>query len=393
MKRTKISEIIGGIDGELVAEAMQHEKSAEKRRAWVKWTAIAACLALVIGGGALAYPLLAGGGWGNNPYGYDVLMPEAALIYPWEYMLPSERYASLDHGGTDYSTIGAAIDANLLGEHLGTGKAEGYDMYDEQRYTLNVEVYAIKGIDPDSRVAVELDGEYYVYRNNAYAPPETLGEFIDSYSLDETVTLYRFSSREGYGEGKYYTTELGAEIWSMLAEHSGAEYMDLDQSKWMDGDTELISFTITSEALGVYKKVMYVTENGYVWTNMCEWGYTFFIGQDAAKKIIAFTEKNSHKAADEPYEYTVAGQITSIADGYVTIDDAVLYRDPSQGEEYKLSMDEMIVKRAVEFAGCEVGDLIVVRYRGTVDASGEVHGISGIDRGKLTDGNEVLIPE
>ena len=28
-----------------------------------------------------------------------------------------------------------------------------------------------------------------------------------------------------------------------------------------------ISFTITSEALGVYKHAMYITEDGYFWTN------------------------------------------------------------------------------------------------------------------------------
>ena len=37
------------------------------------------------------------------------------------------------------------------------------------------------------------------------------------------------------------------------------------------GDRSYLSFTITSEALGVYKVALYVTADGYLWTNAFDW--------------------------------------------------------------------------------------------------------------------------
>ncbi len=382
---------MGAIDENIIFEAATHKKAASKRRKWVKWTAVAACLAVIVGAG-IAYPFLAGGSNSDKPYDYDILMPENALLYPWEYLASGEKYFALEYGGVEYSTVNSEIDGNLIGEHLGVGKGEGYDVYEEKAHTSELQVYAIDGVEPAKRVAVMIDGEYYVYRNDEYAPPETLGEFVDDYSLAKTVPLVRFSVIEGYAEGKYYTTEKGADIWALIAENGNAEFKDIDQSEWIE-ETKRISFTVSSDALGVYKKAMYVSENGYLWTNMCEWGYTFYIGQDAAKQIIDFTKENAHKAESEPYEYSVAGQITEIKDGYVMISDSVLYADPSNGVTYRLSLDSIYVRRAIEFAGYEVGDFVVVRYRGEINSENEISGVRSIDRGQLTDERDVVVPE
>ncbi len=391
MKRKNISDAIGYIDENIIVEAIAHEKTAINRRPWMKWTAVAACLAVIVGAG-IAYPILTGGRDSDKPYDYDIMMPENALLYPWEYLASGEKYVALEYGGVEYSTVNSEIDGDLIGERLGVGEGEGYDICEEKAHTSELQVYAIDGVETAKRVAVMIDGEYYVYRNNEYAPPETLGEFVDDYSLAKTVPLVRFSVSEGYGEGKYYTTEKGADIWALIVENGNAEFKDIDQSEWID-ETKLISFTVSSDALGVYKKAMYVSENGYLWTNMCEWGYTFNIGEDAAKAIIELAKKDAHKAVYEPYEYSVAGQITEIKDGYVMISDSVLYADPSKGVTYRLSLDSIYVRRAIEFAGYEVGDFVVVRYRGEINSENEISGVRSIDRGQLTDERNVVVPE
>ena len=54
---------------------------------------------------------------------------------------------------------------------------------------------------------------------------------------------------------------------------------------WVAHDREYYSFTITSETLGVYKVAMYVTVDGYLWTNAFNYQYLFNIGEDAAGSL------------------------------------------------------------------------------------------------------------
>ena len=72
----------------------------------------------------------------------------------------------------------------------------------------------------------------------------------------------------GSGDGpddKHYELNSDDYIWSVLTECNDAAFVEDD--KWMVHDREYLSFTITSEVLGVYRVAMYVTEDGYLWTN------------------------------------------------------------------------------------------------------------------------------
>ena len=98
--------------------------------------------------------------------------------------------------------------------------------------------------------------------------------------------------------------------------------------KWVAHDREYYSFTITSETLGVYKVAMYVTVDGYLWTNAFNYQYLFNIGEDAASKIIKYAKENSTEAEYEPYQNTIVGKITEITDEYILLDDSILCANP-----------------------------------------------------------------
>ena len=54
-----------------------------------------------------------------------------------------------------------------------------------------------------------------------------------------------------------------------------------------------LAFTATSEALGVYNRVIYISEDGYFATNIFDYEYSYFIGKEAAGQIISYVQKHS----------------------------------------------------------------------------------------------------
>ena len=112
---------------------------------------------------------------------------------------------------------------------------------------------------------------------------------------------------------------------------------------------------------------MYITEDGYLWTNAFSWQYLFNIGKDAAGKIISYAKENSSEATDEPYRNYVIGTIAEITDGYILIDDAVLCKDPADGIRYKVLLDDIWIFRFVDKGFAKAGDIVQIMYEGKID--------------------------
>ena len=167
-----------------------------------------------------------------------------------------------------------------------------------------------------------------------------------------------------------------------------------DSDHWQ-GSEPYISFTVTSDALGVYKKAMYITEDGYLWTNVFEYAYIYEIGTEAASKIIAYAMENSVEKPMEPYEYRLAGTLVKIEDGYAYIDDSIMCVDESEGMVFRVSLADIRVRRCIEYAGVGVGDLVVVTFRGGIDLEDGnlILDARSIDEAILTDDGGAAVPE
>ena len=116
---------------------------------------------------------------------------------------------------------------------------------------------------------------------------------------------------------------------------------------------------------------MYITEDGYLWTNAFSWQYLFNIGKDAAGKIIKFTKENSSEATYEPYRNYVTGTIAEITNGYILIDDSVLCKDPADGIRYKVLLDDIRISRFVDKGFAKAGDIVQIMYEGKIDNDNE----------------------
>ncbi len=397
MKTPRISEAIGNIPEDLVSGAVTYKRTS-KKKSFIKWGSIAACFMVMVMAAALIVPMFLGGdpisiGGIDRDYKGTISGSEGDIEFPWEYKLTYEKFYTVKYNGNDYRTRTRAINESLLGEVLGTCTAQGVDSYTDKTYTETFNVRKINGVSEERMIAVGMDNEYYVYFNDEVKCPATFGELLDAYNLSETLPLIKFSVNEGYKEKGYYQITDDEYIWQVLSECRNAEFY-AENDKWNRGDRNYLSFTATSEELGVYKKVFYITEDGYVSTNVFNYSYVYYIGEDAANKIITHAKSNATKAEREQYEYTIAGTITEIGDGYILIDDTVLCKDKNDGMVFKVLTEELIIRRYLECTNIKVGDTVAVKFQ-TEIVLGENNTVSGaisMYKGKVTDSG-MAVPE
>ena len=398
MKTPRITHAVGHIDDDLISGA--NASKTVKKTSWIKWGSIAACLAIFVMVGALIIPMLFGGnpttiGGIDRNYNGVISGTEGDIDFPWEYKLIYEKFPTIKYNGNEYRTRARAIGENLLGDVLGTCTAKGVDNYrdNNKTYTETFDVRKIEGVSEERLVAIGMDGSYYVYFNNTEKQIATFGELLYVYNLSETLPLSKFSVNEGYKEKGDYQISDDAYIWQILSECRDAEaYSGAD--KWNRGDRNYLSFTATSEALGVYKKVFYITEDGYVATNVFNYQFVYFIGEDKANSIITYAKNNSTEVEPEQYEYTIAGTITEIGDGYILIDDTVLCKDKNDGMVFKILTEDLQIRRYVECDNYKVGDTVAVKFQ-TEIVLGENNTVSGaisMYKGKVTDSG-MAVPE
>ncbi len=292
---------------------------------------------------------------------------ESALIWPWDAMTAAERYRGFTMNGCEYTTRASEIGKDKLGKALGEFEFTGYDIYTDSVYTETFAVYGITGIKTEYLVAAKLDGAYTVFRNANTPAPSTLGELMDTLALTETLPLKEYSFHSDYENGGYFALTDGNALWNILEECKAAP-IEVNDTIVFSG-RDVLSFTATSEELGIYKKVFSITRDGYASTNIAEYGYVFFIGEDAAEKIFDLAKSNSTPAEAEPYYYSVAGIVTEIGDGYVLIDDSSVCENIGDGLIFKLDTTDPAVGRYVTHGIIKEGSFVYVSHRGKLTFS------------------------
>ena len=303
MKTPRIANAIGQIDDDLVAGAAKCKTKNKKH--WLKWGSLAACFAVLVIAGAAILPSLfrenvTPEGTDGRYKDFSIRASESAIVWPWEYQTVYEKYRNVKIDGIEYHGNGRAVSETWIGESIGNYTVVGYDEVNNgKKYSAEFEAYALKDIAQSQFIAVKMEDSYYVFQNDEYAPPNTLGELMDAVNLSEVVELQRFSEGDNTPDSKRFALSSDDYVWEVLSECRNAPFVE-DQT-WTAGDRSYLSFTITSEALGVYKVALYVTEDGYLWTNAFNYQYLFNIGEDAASKIIKYAKENSTEAEARPF--------------------------------------------------------------------------------------------
>lgn len=374
MRRERISEVIGSIDQKYVDEATACiDVKTVRRSRWMRWCVATASVAAALLAGIFLLPQLSGknaegsllGGL-IRPYGQiKVGGSEIDIEWPWEEKMMYERYQSMTFSGEEYRTRAKAISQLLLGEVIGSCEAEGYDTYTDKIYRQTFEVRCIVGVSEKRLVAVDMDGEFYVFMCDEYDPPATFGELTESYGMAETLEFSRFTVYEGSDEKGHFKLEEDDTIRQILSGCREAEFVKDDS--WNRSDRNYISFTVTSEALGAYKKAVYVTEDGYVWTNVFDWSYLYYIGKEATGQIIAYATENGVATEMEPYSQSLAGTVVEIGEDYLLVDDSILCENPEDGIVFKVPANDLRIRRYIDNLKLEVGDTVAVQFTGVID--------------------------
>lgn len=393
MKTPRIAISVGYIDDDLITAAAESKK--KRKNTWVKWGALAACFTALIVSGAAILPLLRGGDTpieANNRYkDFNIRVEDSGIIWPWEYQTVYEKYTELKIDGEKYYGKCREVSSSYVGNCMGNYTVAGYDeSNNSKKHTEDFEVYALKDVAPSQFVAAKMGDKYYVFKNGEYAPPSTLGEMMECVDLSKAVELGHFSKNDDGPDGKHYVLNNDDYIWTVLAECENAPFVK-DQN-WTVRGREYLSFTVNSEVLGVYKVAMYVTEDGYLWTNAFSYQYLFNIGDDAASKIIKHAKENSMAAEYEPYQNSVIGIITEITDEYILVDDSVLCNNSADGIGYMVLLNDLRISRYVNLRVLKVGDTVQITYEGEIDGANTIDTAIYASEVKIFDG-DVLIPE
>lgn len=397
MREEKISEVLGYMDEKLVEEAGDFTRVEKRHKAkkWKRFCIPTLCACAVLVAGIVWLPGLLGMGTRQVDIGgvireyknVNVSSGETAIIWPWEYQTITEQFGTLTMEGTEYRIRGMGISESLLGEELGSYPAKGYDHYTEQEYTKEFEVRTIRGIADGQLVAVNMEDDYYVFARDEYAPPATFGELLEIYHLQDNLPLLRFTRYEGKDSKGYLALEEDSEIWKVLSECTDAPFMEDDG--WNRMDRNHLSFTATSEPLGVYKRVVYITEDGYFVTNIFDYSYKYFIGEEKAARIIDYATTNAKAAEQESYTHVLAGTIEEITEEFLLINDGVLCKNPKEAMVFRLSMEDIRVRRFVEVGKVKVGDTVSVQFLGSVDVDKEnlIEQVCDINKAHISEGN------
>ena len=197
----------------------------------------------------------------------------------WDEMTIDEQFLSFQQNGIEYVSRTTRIPTELVGSYLNDIVLTGQDYYTEEIHTANARVYQIEGISPECALAVRFQGydNYLSYTSSDYLP-ETMGAFYDDLHLSETLSF-----------GTVYHTDL-ARLDSYDDAVLRAVFTDYRNCKCITDDQyhkPLFSVSVSIELLGIHNKSMKFTEDGYMTTNLMEWGYSFYIGTERVQEIAA----------------------------------------------------------------------------------------------------------
>lgn len=367
MKTPKTAFAVGYIDDDLIRSAEKCGNQKKKSNLTIKWASLAACFILIIGVLTVTLPFSRDEGdasestskedavsntngntniSGDRYKEYVYSSTEGMREWPWEQLSVFEKYTSIVFEGKKFAGSRREISENHLEEQIGVGISSGKTWPSDVSYNEEFEVYKIKDVSADHIIAAKLDDNYYVFQNKTAAVQDeykkiTLGEFFDIYGVEKTVELNLFRINQ-----KAYSLGSDDYIFETLRECSSTPLVYNDDLFGNSSPSKkIITFSISSAQLGIYKLSLKITAEGYLDTNLTGYGYSFFIGEDAAKKIIDYAESNAKPTENVPYEYRAIGKIVELTDEYVIIDDSFLCKDEREGVIYKVLLNDIRINR------------------------------------------------
>ena len=239
---------------------------------------------------------------------------ETAVIPHWDEQNMNEKYPSFTTSGNkEYVTTGMKVSSEMIGEKYGNADLTGYDIYSDSYFNTTAELYSINSISESAALAARFDGYdgYYIYKCRDYFPA-TLGELWNDLSLQTELTFGSIYIREQYDGSAWWDypliaadTERADILKQVLGECRNCK-CEMKNEFW-----ELSSFSVgvNVHLAGIDNKSISFFDSGYMMTNIMEYGFYFYIGEDTVRQLkdaLGISEATPHlrETVTEPTNYT-----------------------------------------------------------------------------------------
>ncbi|MBQ8753099.1 MAG: hypothetical protein IJZ13_08360, partial [Clostridia bacterium] len=228
---------------------------------------------------------------------------DAAFIPRWDEMTITQQFSEATYQGNRYSIHNAAVPKDKVGRQLGTDTVSGFDIYTDTTHTIGVTLFAINGIAEECAVAVQYEGVtgYYPAVHSRYKP-ETLGQFLADLDLKNQIS-FGAVSYDYFDEAKQYRWFRFADIddsvvWELLLSDTTLENVYEDREMYVS----LMSVSVDIPLLGYENISLWVTEEGYMVTNILDTGKAFYIGKDKVNAFVSYV-LNHCEGVELIYQY------------------------------------------------------------------------------------------
>ena len=248
---------------------------------------------------------------------------ELQPLLPWASLSPGEQYGELTFSGLSYCTRAATAAAAAVGESLGTVTLSAADE-DGRAHTAEASVHPLHGIARRCALAVRFAGTdaYWVYVNSDYRPA-TFGDFLRDLNLPETAglgpvyadgqnesgqfVLLEWTGDEGFARGLRQLLLTGHDSAPAAADFYSGIF------------PAVMSVQLNVPLLGYTNIALWVTEDGWLATNLLDTGKAFYIGEEQTAAIITYVEQNGTRHTTVIDPATPSAQTEAPADNSAAV--------------------------------------------------------------------------
>ncbi len=395
MNTDDIIDALNEVDDTCIKNAREPKKKRNYKALWISAGAVAACLAAALLLPHISHriqhdalcdcpdhkitptPAVGANRWDYKSFG--LVTRDSMIHFGRDCQTIAKQFPFVTYNDTEYYLRRSYYDedmkvsASLIGEKLTDYTAKVCEYETGITHTVECTLYAIAGVDPARFLAVQYAGEknaddYYVFHQNEFNPPATLGEFISSLNLTETLPLIKFSystydytTRERTSESYGLSLEDSKVVWDMISKYASVGTRTGEEYGYANNR---IGFSATSEALGLYNRSFALGADGYLSTNIDDYGYDFYLGEEAVTEIREYILSHKIDAPKDSIE-SIYGVVTEIGEDYLKIDDTILMKNPENGLEFTVyAHDNTTIKSYIMSGQLEVGDHIKILHRG-----------------------------
>ena len=332
------------------------------------------------------------GGW---------LVTNRAYEWPWHCKEIYEQFLELTLDGRCYSSrvgyAGDRLDPSLVGDRIATVSMTGHDIYKAETHETEADVYCITGVSSRRFVAVRYRGYdgYYVFSSRDMTDETTLGGLIRSLNMTETVLLTDCigkASKRGESDGaRYALTEADSDaLWEIFLRYADTPRLASPNDPWSD---KALTFALSSNALGASNLGWWLHEDGYLGTNIENFGYYYFIGVEAVEEILSYVAAHKTDAAPRNTVQYLCGRVVEIGEDYIKIDDSVMMENPEEGIVFTVYANDTRVRRYITSGFLSVGQTVVIEHGGIHrDEPTVVRTATTLNEAVIASEGEVLIP-